>query len=191
MKLGIYGGSFNPPHLCHVLNVSLALSSREVDRVLVIPCLSHAFSKALAGYEHRMEMCRQAFSIFGARVQVSTLEQELGGVSYTVDTLRHLSRTRPEDTLRLVMGSDLLAEMKDWKEPEEVRRLAPPLVIGRQEHEAEASTVFPWALPDLSSTTIRALLHSGEVPRGMLPAAVLDHILKNGLYRAGIREEGA
>jgi nicotinate-nucleotide adenylyltransferase len=182
MKYGIYGGSFNPPHMCHVLTVALALSSGQVDKVLVIPCFSHAFDKKLLTFEHRFAMCRAAFQLFGERVIVSRLEEDMGGVSYTVDTLSRLRREMPEDSLRLVAGADIVPELAKWKQPEEVKRLAPLLIIGRDEYGEEGSSLFPWPLPNLSSTMLRDLLLTGSVQAGLLPSGVMEYINENKLY---------
>lgn len=181
MRLGVFGGSFNPPHHCHVLAVGLALSSGEVDGVVVLPTHVHPFDKPLAPFTDRMEMCRRAFAVFGDRVEVSDLEARLSGPSYTVETLRALHRERPEAALRLILGTDLLDEVDRWKAFDDVVTLAPPLWIGR-EGPRTGAVIFPFQLPDVSSTEIRRRLASGEAPQGLVPGAVLDHIRAAGLY---------
>ncbi|MFH1530498.1 MAG: DUF2520 domain-containing protein [Pseudomonadota bacterium] len=182
MRLGVFGGSFNPPHHCHVLAVGLALSSGQVDRVVVIPTHVHPFDKLLAPFDDRMEMCRRAFAIFGDRVEVSDLEARLIGPSYTVETLKALARERPGVPLRLILGTDLLDEVDRWKAFDEVLSLAPPLWIGREGRDAPGDMIFPFQLPDVSSTGIRLRLRTGEAPEGLVPAAVLEHIRSAGLY---------
>ena len=187
MRLGVFGGSFNPPHHCHVLAVGLALSSGEVDRVLVLPTHVHPFDKPLASFDDRLEMCRRAFAVFGARVEVSALEAQLPTPSYTVDTLRHLAEDRPEAKLRLLLGTDLLAEVDRWKAFDGVLTLAPPLWIGR-DGTAAGDVIFPFRLPDVSSTEIRRRLGTGSAAQGLIPGAVLEYIRDAGLYRAPAAE---
>jgi nicotinate-nucleotide adenylyltransferase len=184
MRLGVFGGSFNPPHHCHVLAVGLALSSGEVDRVVVIPTHVHPFDKPLAPFSDRMEMCRRAFAVFGDRVEVSDLEARVSGPSYTVDTLRALREERPHPALRLILGTDLLAEVDRWRDFDDVVTLAPPLWIGR-EGPGAGEVIFPFRLPDISSTEIRRRLASGDAPQGLIPGDVLDYIRSAGLYGPG------
>ena len=185
MRLGVFGGSFNPPHHCHVLAVGLALSCGEVDRVTVIPTHLHPFDKALAPFEDRLEMCRRAFAVFGERVEVSDLEARLPGPSYTVETLRALTRERPGVPLRLILGTDLLDEVERWKDFDAVVSLAPPLWIGREGRDAPGNLIFPFRLPDVSSTEIRRRLATGDAPQALVPAPVLEYIRVQHLYGQG------
>ena len=181
-RLGIYGGSFNPPHHAHVMAVGVALSSGSIDRVLVIPTAEHPFGKPLAGFDDRMEMCRRAFDVFGERVEVTDLESRIPAPNYTVNTLRAIRSERPDTLLRLILGTDLVSEVARWKEFDKVIALAPPLWIGRDGRDAAGDTIFPFRLPDVSSTEIRRRLATGNTPEGLVPAAVLEYISARGLY---------
>ena len=181
-RLGIFGGSFNPPHHAHVMAVGVALSSGAIDRVLVIPTAEHPFGKPLAGFDDRMEMCRRAFDVFGERVEVTDIESRIPAPNYTVNTLRAIRRERADALLRLILGTDLLSEVARWKDFDEVVALAPPLWIGREGQDAPGDTIFPFRLPDVSSTEIRRRLATGDAPEGLVPAAVLDYISARGLY---------
>jgi nicotinate-nucleotide adenylyltransferase len=141
---GLLGGSFNPPHIAHVLVAAWALASGEVGEVWVFPSGGHPFGKELAPFDDRMEMCRRAFACFGPRARVLDLERPASGaprVHYSIDTLRALAAAHPDRRWRWIMGSDTLAEADRWREFDALTRLAPPLVVPRAGHERPTSPV--------------------------------------------------
>jgi nicotinate-nucleotide adenylyltransferase len=182
VKVGVFGGSFNPPHLAHVLAVTTVLATSDVDRVLVVPAFQHPFAKSLAPYDDRVTMCKLAMGWL-PRVEVSRVEEELGGESRTLRTLEHLKRANPTWALRLVMGADLLLEAPKWYRFDDVSKVAPPLVLGRV--GVEHAGAPPPVLPAISSTDVRARLAAGELDAlgAIVPRAVLAHIRARGLYR--------
>ena len=188
-RVAVYGGSFNPPHVGHVLGVVYALSTAPIDEVLVVPVYRHPFSKHLVPYAERLAMCQLALGWI-PRVTISTVEEELGGESLTLRTVEHLAATRPDWTLRLLVGSDVLADLPKWHRWDRIAALAPPLVMGRAGVEAAGAEVT-WVgaaetpmLPRVSSTEIRAALAAGRYDevRGLVPASVLEHIGARKLY---------
>ncbi|OPZ10733.1 MAG: Nicotinate-nucleotide adenylyltransferase [candidate division BRC1 bacterium ADurb.BinA364] len=185
MILGIYGGSFDPPHLCHVFAAHYALAAGEIERVLVAPCFTHPFGKSLAPFHDRIAMCRLAMEALGGRVEVSDIESRRPGPSYTIDTIRALASERPADRFRLIVGSDILDEAPKWRAFDEIRRLAPLIVVPRGPRPNGAATLF--SLPDVSSTAIRDALRQGRPAGDALPRNVLDYIFANGLYGASMR----
>src|SRR6185436_19281792 len=100
MNVLFFGGSFDPPHVAHVLCVAHALSAGEFERALVVPVFEHAFGKRLCAFEHRLRMCELAFADL-RNVEVSSVEAELERPSYTLRTLERLSREHPDWRLRL------------------------------------------------------------------------------------------
>lgn len=158
----------------------LALESGEVGSVVVVPSYAHPFRKELAPYDHRLEMARLAFGTLGDRVEVSKLEEAIGGVSYTIDTVRALAAVHPGRQLRLIVGSDILPDLPQWKSHEELCALAPLLVFQRAKTRDEEA-----GIPAVSSTELRALLHSGHSPGRMLPDGVENYIRTHGLYGTG------
>jgi len=186
-RLAVFGGSFDPPHVAHLLTASYVLSLGEVDGVLVVPTLEHAFGKRLSSFEDRLELCRRCFSDL-PRVEVSGLEAELPRPSYTVRLLERLAADEPGRSLRLIIGSDVLAETPAWHEFERVRALAPPLVLTRVGYERP--DLGPALLPDVSSTQVRELLAHRDEPEAareltwLVPRRVLEHIAAANLYRA-------
>jgi nicotinate-nucleotide adenylyltransferase len=182
-RVAVFGGSFNPPHIAHVLACALVLSVEEIDRLLVVPAYRHPFAKALASFEDRATMCELAMSVV-PRVEVSRVEQELGGESRTLRTLESLARAHPDWKLRLVMGADILTEAPRWFGFDAITRLAPPIVLGRAGVDASAAPTA--LLPEVSSTQVRAAIARrdwGDVEK-LVPRAVLDHVRARGLYAA-------
>jgi len=178
--VGVFGGSFDPPHVAHVMAAAYALSATEIDRLVVIPTYRHPFAKPLAPYEHRLRMCELAMADL-RRVEVSRIEAELGGDSWTVRTLEELRRREPYARLRLVIGSDLLKEAPRWHAFDRISAIAPPLVIGRAGYPSEQAMRAD--LPAVSSTEIRKRLAEGVPVEGLVPRVVIDYVRAHGLYR--------
>lgn len=181
-RVAVYGGSFNPPHVGHVLGCAWALATGEVDRVLVVPCFVHPFAKELAPFEDRFAMCQLAMGWLPG-VELSRVEAELGGESLTLRTLEHLGERHPDWSLRLLIGADVLGDAPKWYRYERVIELAPPLVMGRLGYEAAG--VGPPHLPDVSSTEVRARLRAGETAglERLVPGAVIAYVHARGFYR--------
>jgi len=177
--IAVYGGSFDPPHLGHTLACTYVLTGWPVDRVIVVPVGSHAFSKPLSGFEHRYRMCELAFAPL-KHVEISRLEQTLPAPNFTLTTLEALAKQHPGASLRLVIGSDLLGETAGWHEFERVRALAPPIVIPRAGYESDQAP-GP-ALPNISSSEVRARLRAGASTDGLLDARVAQYALEHRLY---------
>jgi nicotinate-nucleotide adenylyltransferase len=185
--VAIYGGSFDPPHISHVLAVVYALKVAAFEQVLVVPVFEHAFHKQLAPFEHRLRLCELSFSgISGALV--SPIERELATPSLTLRTLEHLSRVHPDWAMRLLVGSDVLSETSKWHAFERISELAPPYVVARPGYEQPDTHAA--LLPDVSSTRVRQALATRGTPESAallavsLPHAVLAYVDEHGLYRA-------
>jgi nicotinate-nucleotide adenylyltransferase len=179
--VGVYGGSFDPPHMGHVLSVSWALSAAGLDEVWAVPTWQHVFDKAIqASFEQRVQMCELAFGqCRGA--SVLEIERELGGPSRSLDTLVALRRRHPSVQFRLMVGADILPSTDRWHRWDEIARQAPPLVIGREGYPHPAGC--PISIPNVNSTEIRAALARGQDVAGLVPDRVLDFIRAERLYR--------
>lgn len=158
MNVAFFGGSFNPPHVAHVLAASYA---RQVgfDKVLVVVVASHAFGKSLAPFEHRVRMCELAFAPIEG-VEVSRIEHELPQPNYTLHTLRRLQLDHPDWRISLLAGSDVLRELPSWHESAEVVRIAPLFVLERIGLPTPGA---PAILPDVSSSEARRRLARSSV----------------------------
>jgi nicotinate-nucleotide adenylyltransferase len=186
LKVGLFGGSFDPPHVGHVLGAAYALATGGFDRILVVPVFAHAFEKTLAPFKHRVEMTRRAFH--GLRtVEVSTVEEGLGVPSRTLRTVDLLLSSNPGWRLRLIVGTDVLAEAPKWHAFDEIVKKAPLFVLGRAGVAPEGP---PSVLPEVSSTEVRDRLRAVAGFRiddptlsRLVPRAVLEYADVHGLYR--------
>ena len=179
-RVALFGGSFDPPHVGHQMVMLYALATARVERLLMVPCFRHPFDKRLQPFDHRLAMCELAAQPFGAQVEVSAIERELGGDSRTLRTVQALYERGVGERLVLVIGADLLAERERWFGYPELARLVDFFPVGRAGHPAPPPSV---ALPDVSSTEIRARLGRGEAVTGLVPSAVEDYVAAEGLYR--------
>lgn len=184
-RVAVFGGSFNPPHVAHVLAVSYVLACFEVERVLVVPVFEHAFDKDLAPFAQRFELARIAFGWLPG-VEVSSVEERLPTPSFTLQTLTHLAAAHPHWALRFVIGSDVLHERDKWRAFDRIEALAPPIVLGRAGFPHPSAP--PALLPEVSSTRVRELLRSADPGAerelaALLPRRMLDWVRTHGLYR--------
>ncbi|NCG20781.1 MAG: nicotinate-nicotinamide nucleotide adenylyltransferase [Rhodobacterales bacterium] len=182
MRIGIYGGSFNPPHLGHAMVTAWLLWADQVDEVWLLPTYKHAFSKHLADFEHRILMCEAlAQEVSVDRIKICAVERELPSPSYMVDTLRHLALRHPEHRFQLVVGADVLAESDRGKEWSVIARRWAPIVVGRQGYPTPKGAID---FPGISSTAIRRALAVGQDVRHWVPRAVGDVL--GDAYSSGV-----
>ena len=207
MKIGVYGGTFNPPHLGHAAAARAVVELLKLDRLLIVPAGLPPHKELPAGSptpEQRLEMTRLAAEQLGLGDKVRVLDVELKreGRSYTSDTLKALREQYPEDELWLLMGTDMFLTLQAWHTPEEILSLAGIAAFGRTEADTEElfsaqrdylyrtypqARIFTLTIPgvvDVSSTELRALLARGE-GANLLPPAVYGYILREGLYGTG------
>jgi nicotinate-nucleotide adenylyltransferase len=194
VRLGLLGGTFDPPHTGHLIAAQDALQALALDRVALIPAARppHKHDRVVTHAEHRLAMLHLAADD-DPRLAIEPLELERAGPSYTVDTLRALSARG--DELFLLIGTDQFAEFDTWRDPAEIQRLA-ALGILRRAGDAASSitpaTLEPWArihdVPvtriDVSSTLIRQAVAEGRSIRYLVPTAVAAYIDVHALYRA-------
>jgi len=181
-SVALLGGSFNPPHVAHLMAAYWTLATQEVSEVWLLPSYRHPFGKDLAPFEDRVRMCELAAR--GIRgVAVCTAEAELRDdpfVGKTARTLEHLHAKHPAYDFALVVGADILPETEKWWRFDRVRELARIVVVGR-----EGFPPIPGApaLPRISSTEIRARIGRGEDVSGLVPRKVREYVAEKGLYR--------
>ncbi len=200
IKTGIFGGAFNPPHNGHVNLAREAIEQLNLRRLLVIPTFEspHKATK-LAPFEQREEMCRRAFSpLDGAgkcdcRVEISDIEREMGGVSYTINTIRELAKRFPNERFYLLIGGDMLFSFREWYKFESILKESTVCAVAREEdcftdmvefaNQIGRVKVIPTSVVDVSSTRIREAAASGRDISGLVPEAVEEYIKDNNLYR--------
>ncbi len=178
MHIGLFGGSFNPPHVGHGLGCCYLLETTSLDQIWLLPTFRHAFDKALAPYGHRVRMCERLAASFAGRVVVSRVEEERGDVSYTIDTVRYLQAKHPEHTFEWIIGADILEETEGWKDFDRLKEMIRFRVLGRQGYPLGGTV----AIPDVSSTEIRRRLAQGLPIGHLVPTAVRAYIEETGLY---------
>ena len=183
MEIALFGGSFDPPHVGHLLAAAYVLATEPVDELWFVPVAGHPLGKPLqAPFEHRAELCELAIADLGLRrARVSRVEAELGGEGRTVDLLEHLHRAHPQHRWALVLGSDLAAQRAQWKRFERIEELARMIPIERAGFPVPGGAGA--LLPEVSSTQVRALLASGGDASRLVPRAVLRAIRAAGTYR--------
>lgn len=173
IRVGLLGGSFNPPHLGHADICKYVLDRDLCDRVWIIPCFTHPFGKPMAPFGARLTMCRFAFQDFGEKVWVSDVEKALGGVSHTVKTIEHLRAKNPNKIFSLIMGADVSREKEQWREFERIRDLVNIIEIPRGPNGP---------IMDISSTEIRRLIKGGESYGNYVVIPVAVYIVTHALY---------
>jgi len=191
VRLGILGGTFDPPHVGHLLVAEDAFAALRLDRLIFVPASAQPFKadRVAAPAEHRLAMVR-AMVADDSRFEVSAVEVERGGLSFTVDTLRHFSAQYPSAERFLLLGADVLSSFAQWREPAAVVRLAQPVVLqraGLAPSTGDIEGVTPLRLEtrrvDVSSTEVRERVRKGLPIRGFVVDAVSTLIARHGLYR--------
>jgi nicotinate-nucleotide adenylyltransferase len=186
-RLGVLGGTFDPPHLGHLVVASDVYEGLGLDRLLLVPSADppHKQGRVAASAEQRLRMTRAAV-LGDPRFEVDDLELRRSGLSYSVDTVRAVREREPGCELYFVMGVDQLRELHTWHRPEELARLASLVAIPR-EGETRPESPYPvsW-LPvtriDLSATEIRRRVAAGRSIRYLVPEVVREIIEAEGLY---------
>ena len=207
-RIGIYGGSFNPPHIGHVGAVEKAMSALKLTQTLIVP-VGHPPHKNLpAGTppdKQRLELVNLAFGkLRGVRIYVGEIER--GGVNYTADTVQRITKERPEAQFWFIMGTDMFLTLHQWVRPAQIFDCCRIAVLSRgNRDEADIRTqasflkknygaqidIVPGRPIEISSSQLRALLARGEA-QAYLPSGVAEYIAGHGLYREGAnRNDGA
>lgn len=168
-KIGLYGGSFNPPHLGHALMILSVLMTKDLDEVWIIPCGEAPHKENLEPFDMRMGMCENTFGHIN-NVHVIELENHLPTPSYTVNTLKTIKEHRPNYELFFIIGTDVVENVPEWKNAEGITDLARFMVVPRQGYplmtlpgELGNAKIVKMGieLPELSSTLIRKFQKRG------------------------------
>lgn len=192
MRLGIFGGSFDPPHVGHLLAATDAYEQLSLDRLVFVPTATQPLKvgRAAASAADRLAMVRLLVGD-DPRFEVSAVEVEREGLSYTVDTLEHFASAHPAAELVLLAGADVLETFHQWRNTERVMQLARLAVLERRgDHAALPKGVKDSSVQrlqtrriDVSSTEIRERVRRGQNIRGFVTESVAAHIERSGLYR--------
>jgi nicotinate-nucleotide adenylyltransferase len=188
-RLGIFGGTFDPPHHGHLIVAGEALEVLGLDQVLLVPAADppHKSGRVEATADQRLRMLAAAVGD-DPRFRVEAVEIERGGTSYTVDTLLELRRAEPEVEWALLIGLDQFRSFAGWRDPEGIARLARLGVLSRGGEELREPAAFgavrvPVSRIDISATEVRRRAAAGLSLRYYVPDAVAEIIAAEGLYR--------
>ena len=183
--VGVFGGTFDPPHLGHVILPTYLRARGLVDTLVIAPCADHPLGKSMSPFADRLAWTRAAMAMHGDGVQVSDLEAVLaereGGPSYTIRLLDAVAAAHPRATVRLVVGSDIVqtGETSRWRAWDEIERRFEPIVVPRAGYTDEQVA----ALPEVSSTEVRRLLAEDTAQARaalvhLVPKVVLDALTR-------------
>ena len=191
LRLGVFGGSFNPIHLGHLLAAGDVRRQLRLDRVLFVPTCRPPHKRGpLAAYRHRLEITRLAIS-GQPGFELCQVEEERPGPSYTVDTLAALGSRYPGAALYLIIGSDQYREVSSWHRPDLLTGLARVVVVSRPGTRRPAPfpghdpkrVLFRSVIPvAIAAAAVRARLAKGHSVRYMLPVAVSEYLKRHRLY---------
>lgn len=198
MSIAVFGGSFDPVHNGHVrLAENILNKGISADRIIIVPAYISPFKqdgKKYAEGFHRLNMCKAAFGHI-QNAEVSDYELKSGGVSYTVNTLRHFHGLFPDERLYFIVGSDSLKTLPTWRNFPEIMKLCTIAAAARSEEDRLcirkfAEDVLPYGEVvtvdcepfEISSTQIRRLIHEGGDISEYVPADVTQYIKENRLY---------
>lgn len=193
MRIGVFGGTFDPPHIGHLLSASDAYEALTLDRLLFVPAGMQPFKVGAvhATSRQRLEMLALLVNA-DQRFAVDPIEIEREGLSFTVDTLATLADREAGAALFLLVGQDLAGQIGTWREPARIAELAEIVVLSRPGCEPAASMSGAVTLPmrrlqtrriEISSSEIRERVRTGKSIHGFVPDAVADYIESAGLYR--------
>jgi nicotinate-nucleotide adenylyltransferase len=199
VEVGLLGGTFNPPHIGHLVCAQEAWSQLGLDRVVLIPVHEPPHKDAVGdpGVAHRVAMCEAAVG-GDRRLQVSRAEADVPGRSYTVDTLNRLHEALPENQLTFIVGGDMAASLPEWREPQAILELCRLGIaardgVGREQilerldrelpGAADRIAFFDMPRIDVSSTLVRRRVAECRPVRYLVPDAVATYIEREGLYR--------
>jgi nicotinate-nucleotide adenylyltransferase len=191
VRIGVFGGTFDPPHIGHLILAADAFDALRLDRLIFVPAAAQPFkveTPAVASPADRLEMIRLAVGE-DSRYQVEDTEIRRGGLSYTVDTLEEIAGKNAGAELFLLIGQDTLAGFGGWKEHARVRQLATLAVMQRDgagdagDRSGSGGIVeISTRRIDVSSTEIRKRLASGKSIKGFVPESVERFIIAGRLY---------
>ncbi len=193
MRIGLYGGTFDPVHLAHLVLAEQCREQLALDEVWFIPAASppHKSGAAITDAKHRVAMLELAIAGH-ASFKLSRLELERTGPSYTVETLREVRQTHPAVEFFLLLGGDSIRDFTTWREPREIAQLATLVAVNRGTAELtdipadivapDARRVVEMPAIDISASDLRQRVTTGRGIRYLVPRAVEQYILENGLY---------
>lgn len=186
-KIGIFGGSFNPIHLGHLITVEEVREKLKLDKVLFVPTFLPPHKQKLIDYHHRWTMVNLAIKN-NPYFEISDIEKKIKGKSFTIETLRLLAQKYPKTQLYLIIGADEFLLLDTWHEPDKLTQYATLVVMLRPQQKLDINRkmvktkIIKVTQIDISSSEIRRAIKLGKSVRYKISEAVYDYIKKNKLY---------
>ena len=186
MRIGLFGGSFDPPHLGHLLLATYVLEAAGLEQVWWLPTWTHAFDKPLSAFSHRVAMLETLLRPY-PNMKVNRVEERLGKVSYMIETVVALKKEHPTLEPSLLVGADVLRELPRWHRIEELMREVRFVAVGRPGAHlpnplSNGVQLLPVTLPEISSTQLREALAAASSTTGLLARSVAAYVEAHGLY---------
>jgi nicotinate-nucleotide adenylyltransferase len=187
MKIGVFGGAFNPIPIGHLLTVEEVCEQLKLDKVFFVPTYDPPHKKVFVDYFHRRNMVRRAIKD-NPDFELCEIEKERGGTSWTIDTLKALHTKYLKDKLYLIIGSDQYKVLNKWKQPENLKRYATLVIMKRPSIKFKVQSSKDKILVDISqidiaSNEIRKSIKSNKSFRYKIPEKVYKYIITNKLYK--------
>ncbi len=192
MNIGIYGGSFNPPHIAHLIFGEMLYEELRLDKLIFIPSATppHKQDTNLLDAQKRLRLTQLAIAD-NERFEVSDIEIQRGGTSYTIDTVNALDKVHKNATLYLVVGADNLVIFHQWKDYKAILERCILVAVNRPGFDTEKvqkdvlakTKIVDLPLLDISSTGIRQRIQEGKSIRYLIPESVYRAIESEGLYK--------
>lgn len=193
MRIGIFGGTFNPIHYGHLINAEIVKEDFSLDKIIFIPVKCPVHKKLIGSITSNDRLKMLEIAIQGnSGFDISTAEIDRDSESYTITTLHELSEIYPEDKLYLIIGSDSFLEIDTWKEPVEILKIASLIIIKRPGDNISDVDKYKMAKEiliannpniELSSSNIRDRIKNGKSVRYMIPERIQEYIRNRGLYK--------
>jgi len=187
-KLGILGGTFDPPHIGHLILAQSAIEKFQLDKILFMPAARqpHKQNQEVTSAEIRLRLLKLAVK-GNSRFEISDIEIKRSGVSYTCDTLKELSNIYLKARLYLIIGGDNINDIETWKNPEQIFSMAQVIAATRPDSKPECLymdriDIFNMPQVDISSTMIRKLVKHGKSIKYLVPDDIEKYIIENNLY---------
>ncbi len=187
MRIGLFGGMFDPPHIGHLILAERTVDLLALDTIIIFPAGNHPTKPTITPASDRLELCRRTFTD-NPKFVVSDIEVKRETPSYSIDTIKAFKQQYPETELFLCIGADNAASFHQWHLPEEIVKLCSIVVWARKSISIDSPfanfmQVLPTPLLHISSTEIRQIVADGQSIRYMVTDAAREYIMANGLYR--------
>ena len=177
-RVTFFGGAFDPMHMGHYLACAYFLACEPDEDLWIIPSFKHPYDKQMAPFADRVRWCSMVAALLGPRASVSTIEKDIDGVGRTFTVVQALKARFADTRFRMIVGADAYADRSKWFMASELEKAIEFFPVGRGERTMEGHL----AMPEVSSTEVRARLARGDSCSGLVPDSVLADVLRSNYY---------